>query len=196
MEGVEVPLQGVRKTGERYNGQYAGSRIVVNLKSISTWGDNPQGVMRHELAHAITARKTMVSLNLGGELGAPTWAMEGFARWTETIDNPQRMAAVRSDVANGVAAGKFHGKVPKSKDFYGNDISFNYDLSATVFAFIERVKGREAAVEFYASIIEYSDNLDTAVADAPIFTGICKRVLGVDGPTFTGQWASFVRGGA
>src|SRR5690606_6985690 len=58
VEGFQFPQYGVRQTGEMYTEQYAGSRMVVNLKRIESFGDDPRLVMRHELAHAVTARVT------------------------------------------------------------------------------------------------------------------------------------------
>jgi hypothetical protein len=196
VEGVQVPLRGVRKTGQEYAGQYAGSRVVVNLRSTAIGGDDPQVVMRHELAHAVTARAMAVSMGgFIGVLGAPAWAVEGFARWVETLEYPNRKSQVHAIVASGVAAGRFHGKPPLSKTFYGPDAGFNYDVGASVFTFIEQTKGRDAAVEFYASVVQYNDTEETAVADAPVFNAICKRVLGVPGATFLQRWSGFVRGG-
>jgi hypothetical protein len=95
-----------------------------------------------------------------------------------------------------VARGKFKGKPPLSKTFYGKDIGFNYAVSATVFSFVERLKGRAAAVEFYAKVITYSDSDSEALVDLPAFDGICKRVVGLSGKAFVEQWASYVRRGA
>lgn len=196
-EGVEIPLSGVRKNGEVYNGQYAGSRIVVNLANTERWDDDPRYVMRHELTHAVTARATTVALNgFIGTLAAPRWAVEGFARYVEVMGNASRSAAVRYQVRQGVARGKFKGKPPLSKTFYGKDIGFNYAVSATVFSFVERLKGRDAAVEFYAKVIAYSDSDSEALVDLPAFDGICKRVVGLSGKAFVEQWASYVRRGA
>jgi hypothetical protein len=196
-EGIEVPLSGVRKTGEVYNGQYAGSRIVVNLASTERWDDDPRYVMRHELTHAVTARATTVSLDgIIGTLSAPRWAIEGFARYVEVMENASRKAAVRYQVAQGVARGRFKGKPPVSKTFYGKDIIFNYAVGSTVFAFVERLKGRDAAVEFYAKVITYSDTDSTPLVDTPAFDGICERVAGLSGKAFVEQWASYVRRGA
>ncbi|MEQ7127124.1 hypothetical protein ABN034_21625 [Actinopolymorpha sp. B11F2] len=196
VEGAQIPLQGVRKSGEAYSGQYAGARIVVNLQGSGPWSD-PELVMRHELAHAVTARATSVEAGFGGLVtAAPRWAIEGFARWVETVGSPSRMADLRLVVRVAVLEGRFSGKPPESDAFYGENVAFNYDLGASVFAYVDKVKGQNAAVEFYASVIEQGEIGGASLVDTPIFDGICRRVVGVRGRAFLQRWAAFVRGGA
>jgi len=182
-EGFQFPQFGVRQNGEVYREQYAGSRITVGLKVIASFNEDPRLVMRHELAHAVSSR----AMVLGGDwlLGPPLWAVEGFARWTERVGEEMRR----------YAAPKFKGRLPTSADFYGKDISYNYALSSTVFDFVERIKGREAVVEFYEGVIHYNDMKDDPLVDLPIFEAICSRVLGMTPTTFKQRWASFVRTG-
>ena len=188
VEGFQIPQYGVRQNGDIYNEQYAGSRVVVNLRTIANFNDDPRRVIRHEFAHSIGSRATTLSPG-GWVLGAPTWAVEGFARWTEQINE-------RPFISSRVAAGAFQGRLPTSNDFYGKESTFNYALSSTVFYFVERQKGRSAAVEFYASVIKYNDTEGQPMAEAPIFNAICKQVLGMTSSAFTQRWASFVRNGA
>ncbi|GAB2943806.1 hypothetical protein GCM10027280_35590 [Micromonospora polyrhachis] len=188
IEGFQIPQYGVRQNGDIYRDQYVGSRVLVNLKTIARFDDDPRRVIRHELAHSVGARLTTLSPG-GWVLGAPTWAVEGYARWTEQINE-------RGYIASQLASGAFKGRLPTSQDFYGDAMTFNYALASTVFYFIERKKGRSAAVEFYASVIKYNDTEGTPVAETPIFNAICKRVLGMTSSAFTQQWASFVRNGA
>lgn len=192
IEGFERSIEGVRTNGQEYGGQYVASRIVVNLRNISKFGDIPHLVMRHELMHALSARASMVTAIAG--ITPPTWAVEGFARYTETIGEPQRMAGVRAEVRRGVATGKFTGKPPRSKTFYDEKhISFNYDLGATVFSFAERLKGREAAIELFAAAIQHPD---LPLVDVPVFNAMCKDIFGIGSAAFLKQWAAFVRRGA
>ncbi|MGW0435150.1 hypothetical protein ACWDV4_21750 [Micromonospora sp. NPDC003197] len=186
VEGFQIPQYGVRQNGDVYKDQYVGSRVLVNLKTIANFNDDPRRVIRHELAHSVGSRATTLSPG-GWVLGAPTWAVEGYARWTEQINE-------RPYIASQLAA--FKGRLPTSKDFYGGTAPFNYALSSTAFYFVEQKKGRAAAVEFYASVIKYNDTEGEPVVDTPIFNAICKRVLGVTSSDFTQQWASFVRNGA
>jgi hypothetical protein len=194
IEGITAALFGVRNDGRVYNGQYVGARIVVSLENIADWGDDPALVMRHELAHGITSRARSTDIGVGISMGAPRWAVEGFARWTETIDNPRRRQAEAWAASQGAAAGKFKG-VPTSDTFY-DDAVFNYALSSTIFSFVEELKGRETAVEFYAKTIKYSEFETSNFVDKPAFDGICRRVLGMGAATFLDRWASFVRAGA
>ncbi|GAB1688594.1 hypothetical protein KRM28CT15_03970 [Krasilnikovia sp. M28-CT-15] len=191
-EGVSPAQVGVRTNGELFDGQFAGSRVVVNLQRIDTFGDDPRLVMRHELAHGITARAREVGISLGDlASGAPTWAVEGFARWTETLGNAGRAAgALRS------ARAGFNGRLPRSGDFYGKKILHNYSVGATAFMFAEKLKGKDGAVEFYAAVTRHADIGELAVADLPVFDGICRESLSVSSASFYRQWADFVRNGA
>ncbi|GAA3780051.1 hypothetical protein GCM10022225_80360 [Plantactinospora mayteni] len=191
--GFQHRTDGVRKDGSVYKGQYAGARIAVNLGNILRSKEDPARTVRHELAHAVTSRATVVT-SIGALFGAPTWAVEGFASWTEGVDNAGNRASVRSEVARGVAAGKFKGRTPDQTEFYGKDISFNYALGSTVFRYAEQTKGRDAAVEFYARIIEHIEG--SGFTATPAFDGICQRVLGMSGGAFMERWAGFVRRGA
>jgi hypothetical protein len=186
IEGFAAAQNGVRQNGEVYGEQYAGSRIVVNTRRINQFGDDPRSVIRHELAHSVTARATAVADGWGR---APTWAVEGFATWTGNRDR-------RSEVARGIAAGKFRDTLPETDDFYGKDIAFNYALSESVFRYVERVKGRAAAVEFYARVIPSPDDTNFLGPGSLLLDTVCKRVVGVSGETFLRQWSSFVRSGA
>jgi hypothetical protein len=123
--------------------------------------------------------------------GPPLWAVEGFASWTETLDDP----ALASAYQHGANVG-FTGKLPRSQDFYGRNMSGNYAMAAAAFVVAEKLKGRRAAVEFYAALVQHSDFDDMAVAELPAFDGICKQILGVSGASFTSRWAAFVRSGA
>jgi hypothetical protein len=189
-EGSAAALSGIRRDGSVYSGQFAAARIVVNLNSIAINGDSPELVMRHELAHAVTSRAKVVGPR------PPVWAIEGFARWMEAVEFPHRRAAIRADVASGVAAGKFPGKPPGPKMFYGDDASFNYDVSSTVFAFAEQTTGRSAAIALYAGLIQFPDFDGAPLVDKPVFDEICRAELGTSGSAFLRQWASFVRRGA
>jgi len=184
-EGFEFPQYGVRQNGEVYQEQYAGSRITVNLKVIASFGDEPRRVMRHELAHAVSSRVTALSPG-NGLLGPPRWAIEGFAAWAEGTAEAYRRAAARS----------FQGRLPTTTEFYGKDMGYNYAAGATTFGFVERIKGREAAVEFYEGVVQHQDGDGDPLADLPIFNTICTRVLKMSATDFKQRWATFVRTGA
>lgn len=192
IEGIAPHTEGVRTNGELYTGQRTGSRAVVNLKRVDAFKDDPRRVIRHELAHGVTARASVVGSGfLGVYEGPPRWAVEGFAAWTETLDDPALAAAYR----HGAKAG-FTGRLPRSTDFYGKNSSGNYAMGAAAFLLAERLKGRQAAVDFYAFLVQHSDIGDLAVAEMPVFDRICKQALGVSGASFTSRWAAYVKAGA
>jgi hypothetical protein len=200
LEGFERPLRGVRKNGEQYQGQYAGSRIVVNLANVELAGDDPDVVMRHELVHAVTAKVTSVDLRVGGARGslvsAPRWAMEGSALWIDRMEQPERQAEWRAVVADGVRAGKFDGTPPATETFYAAaDISFNYAVSASIFDLIERDHGKDSAVEFCAQAIQHNDALSPLVEQRG-FDTMCQQIVGTDADAFLREWSGFVRAGA
>lgn len=60
--GYQIRELGVRKDGLLYRNEYAASRIVVNLRNHQAGGGSPRLTIRHELAHAVSARATMTSL--------------------------------------------------------------------------------------------------------------------------------------
>jgi hypothetical protein len=152
--------------------------------------------MRHELAHAVTARATSVASVSGSlVLTAPRWAIEGFARWVETVGNAERMEYVRYVMGVMVSSGRFTGKLPGVQEFFCENMPFHYDLGASVFAYAEQVKGQPTAVEFYARIIENTETLETPITETPVFDKICRDVMGVRGAAFLEQWANFVRRG-
>ncbi|WP_203922913.1 hypothetical protein [Rugosimonospora africana] len=196
VEGIQLPLTGVRTNGQLYDNQYAGSRIVVNLTSTTVGGDTPELVMRHELTHAVTSRATAVSMGgFAGVLSAPTWAVEGFARWMETLEFDSSKSSVRAVVANAVAKGGFKGKLPATDSFFKGDASLNYAFGATAFEYVDRTKGRDAAVEFYAQVVDHNDLESTPFTESSAFQDICQHVMGVSSATFLQQWAGFVRRG-
>jgi hypothetical protein len=199
-EGFEQPEEGVRTSGVVYTGQYVGTRVVVNLARISQFNDDPTRVIRHELTHAVTARQMAVYGREGGTIvTSPTWAVEGFARFVETVGSPRVTAAVRDYVATGVQQGRFDGSLPLSARFQiGDDqtVAFNYDVSATVFTFVAQLKGLDAAVDFYARVVHEPESAGRALVTQPAFDAICRAELGMSGSDFLSRWSAFVRSGA
>jgi len=193
IEGIAPEVEGVRANGEAYRDQFAGSRVVVNLRNVEAFSNgDPRSVIRHELAHGITARGRVPGVGIGKlSTTAPTWAVEGFATWTQTLGNPREASYWR-----GRARAGFTGTLPRSSDFYGQRRGANYALGASAFLFAEKLKGKEAAVEFYAQIVQLVDFGDLVVAGSPAFDGICRKIFGSPGGTFLSRWAGYVRSGA
>jgi hypothetical protein len=191
--GLQIPQLGVRKDGQYFADQYAASRVMVNLASTEAAKTPPRLVVRHELTHSVTARAALSGYS---ELLQPArWAVEGFARYSETIDQSARAAAVRNEVASGVRAGKFRGTTPSTEDFYDKDASFKYCLGSTVFSLAERLKGRDAAAELYARLVQRSDSAEHSILELPIFESISKDVLGMSSGSFLSRWKRYVRNG-
>ncbi|GIJ27949.1 hypothetical protein Vqi01_31110 [Micromonospora qiuiae] len=193
ISGFQTSRIGVRKNGQVYPDQHAGAATVINLKNIRDYysGEDPRVTMHHELAHSVTAQMRATPSILS-DLGAPTWAVEGFATWATGVRWPSEAGRYRRQLRANL--GSFKG-LPSSKNFYGAKRGFNYLLGWSVFAYIAQTKGRDAAVEFYAQVIPLNDTLEPFV-ELPIFDGICERALGTSAGAFLEGWKRFVRGGA
>jgi hypothetical protein len=114
----------------------------------------------------------------------------------ETLGSSSVMAAVRNYVAAGVRQGRFDGTLPASATFQVGDdatVTFNYDLSSTVFTFVERLKGLDTAVDFYSQAVHEAETNRGALVTQPAFDGICQAELGMTGPDFLSRWSAFVR---
>jgi hypothetical protein len=189
-EGQTFYRTGVRKDGQVLVGQFAGARITVNLNKISLTGDEPELVMRHELTHAVTAR------NESPSSGSATWVDEGFARFVENAERPDRRQNVAREVAAGVRAGKFTGKPPgeDSDTFYAGsvqEVSLRYALGSTVFQFVADRKGMAAAVDMYQ---ELQGGPVVSDVGSPVFDRLCQKIVGIPASTFLSQWVAYVRG--
>ncbi|GIJ22280.1 hypothetical protein Vlu01_29040 [Micromonospora lutea] len=193
ISGFQSSRIGVRKNGQVYTEQRAGAATLINLKNIRDYyaGEDPRVTMHHELAHSVTAQ-TRATTSIISDLGAPTWAVEGFATWATGVRWPSEASRYRRQLR--AELGSFRG-LPSSKDFYGAKRSLNYLLGWSIFAYIAQIKGRDAAVEFYAQVIPLNDTLEPFV-ELPIFDGICERTLGTSAGAFLEGWKRFVRRGA
>lgn len=159
-EGVEISLLGATADQVRVTGKYAGSRIVVNMRS-ALKSDNPLLVMKHEITHAITTAVQPVDMNLGPvrgvsgkgmSLAAPRWATEGFARYIEN-----RQASHDADrwmVRDGLAKGLLRKDLPNNEDFYDDRFrSFNYSLGWSLFQFISEARNHATALKVYVDLV-------------------------------------------
>ena len=169
------------------------SRITVNLGHLTAPGSTdtntiPQ-VMRHELVHALTSPSYSASDH------PPTWAIEGFARF---LESGRLTSASAASVASGVRAGWFTGALPESKTFYGSSTTtwsragFNYDLSASLFAFIASRKGTPAAVEFYAQAAQLSEMGESVMA-TPKMDSVSTALTGLGSAQLLAKWSGYVR---
>lgn len=197
-EGITPILDYADAEGEPFTGDASAARVVISLKMIDKGGHASQerrSVLRHELVHAITSRTDQqpgASL-LGGDI--LRWAVEGFARFAETLGQPSLQAVMHGVVRAGTRSGLFTGKPPVSgKAFYApKTVSFNYMVSATVFEYVQRKKGQAAAVEFYDQVHNAPDLPGMPYAESGGFSGACRSVLGISGASFWQEWNRHVR---
>ncbi|GAB3427383.1 hypothetical protein [Flindersiella endophytica] len=194
-EGVQKPLFGVTKDGDQYTSQTYASRMVIFLSAIEQYSDDPALVMRHELTHAVTSRAADPG---DGIYPPPRWAVEGFARYIEVRGNAERQRNERFAAANGLRTGRLKDKLPRSDKFYSgsaDNVSFNYAIGYTVFAYVAQAKGHEKAVAFYAEIVKFTEPFGQQLVETPAFDGICDRILGMSSATLLRQWRSYVLAG-
>ena len=193
-------------SGEPYTAETPAVRVSVQLKAveqvfgrIGASGDaalETQLVIRHELVHGLTARLAPRADDLGYLTGdIVRWAIEGFARFVEHLDQPARQRASEAYVRDGVRRGLFAGRPPASKTFYDTPVmSFNYELSSTIFEFVRRRRDLEAAVTFYDDCHRVADLDEVPFLGTKAFDHACRTATGLAAPAFLQQWSSYVRG--
>ncbi|WP_214327420.1 hypothetical protein [Nonomuraea sediminis] len=204
-EGVEIPLLGANADKVNVTGHYAGSRIVVNMKS-ALKSDNPLLVMKHEITHAISAAVQEVDIELGPvngdkskslSLSAPRWAVEGFARYIENRGTPA--ASDRWVIRDGLAKGLLRADLPNNEHFYDDKYrSFNYSLGWSLFQFIAEAKGHATAVKVYVGLVTRPSFGNMQGSDA-LFDTLYRLKLqrepfvSTSGSLFWQQWTAFLR---
>lgn len=152
----------VPKPGEEAGETRAGSRLVLNMDLIKTV-NRAYPVLAHEMAHAIGSYLMPQSATLLDQQGNSsvldfaTWVIEGFAEWIEQLSISDGLQQSLNQVRAGWR--KYH-KSRSDPGFPGNDhfydakaIAWNYDMSASFFAAVERVAGRPKAVAMYKHLI-------------------------------------------
>jgi hypothetical protein len=65
--------------------------------------------------------------------------VEGFASFTETLDNPARAQQYRTNARNG-----FDGRLPRSPDFYTTNVAGHYAHGVTAVLHAQQLKGIES----------------------------------------------------
>jgi hypothetical protein len=193
-EGFTYGAKGIRGTGEAHDGESLGSRIVIYLPGIEELGRGPRLTLRHELVHSMTRRAWVTGDN--AFISPAAWAVEGFATFIEARGETDLEQQLRAAAVSG-----FAGSLPITRDFQkGADVFTNYAVSYTVFRFIEQLADLETAIDYYAEVVKYADDIfdsgGMAFVGTPRFDEVCQQVVGMDGPEFLGQWAAFVQAGA
>jgi hypothetical protein len=187
----------VPKPGEEAGQTRAGSRLVLNMDLIKTV-DRAYPILVHEMAHAIGSYlmpQSAVLLDQKGNssvLDFATWVIEGFAEWIEHISIPGELQRSLNQVRAGWS--KYH-KSRSDPGFPGNDhfydakpIAWNYDMSASFFAAVERVAGRAKAVAMYKHLIRQP----VLVTDDRQFLDPMLRKQGIDPARLWATWHRMV----
>ena len=206
LEGLSSGGRYAYPSGEAYTAETPAVRVSVQLQAVEEQL-GPIGasrdaaletrlVIRHELVHAITGRLAPRSDGLGYLTGdSVRWALEGFARFVEHLDQPARQRAGEALVRDGVRRGLFAGRPPAAKTFYDTPvIGFHYELSSTVFEFVRRRRDLAAAVTFYDDCHRVADLDELPFLGTKAFDQACRTATGLAAPAFLQQWSSYVRG--
>lgn len=195
--GVAVPRFAVRADGSYFDDRFASARMAINLELAADLSSDPRSIMRHELAHAISARMQNVE-----DRYPSRWVIEGFARYVEVREDPQAQQVNRYWAAQG-----FDGKLPYSRTFYNGDaetVSANYARGYLVFQAAEDLRGRDAAVDFYVALISQPSIVIELAAEQEALSdeglakleSICRDTLGIGAGPFFDQWRDLVWRGA
>lgn len=203
-EGVEIPLHGATTDKIDVTGHYVGSRVVVNME-IAIKADNPLGVMKHEITHAISTAVQPIDIELspvsgapgtGLSLSAPRWAVEGFARYIENRGTPA--AGDRWVIRDGLAKGLLRADLPNNEHFYDDKYrSFNYSLGWSLFQFIAEAKGHATALKVYVELVSRASFGNMQGSDA-LFDALYRLKLQRDAfvttrsSLFWQQWTAFL----
>jgi hypothetical protein len=138
--------------------------------------------MAHEMAHAIgphLMRWSSTDAKYAGA-GQATWVIEGFARWVEHLDEPGSAARGLTYVRHNKAKYQPSGAdLPGNPGFHSADndrTTFNYELSAAVFTAVDKIAGRQKAVDLYISLTNDMQN----TTDTRLFLNDDLTRIGID----------------
>jgi hypothetical protein len=171
-----------------YEPQYlergAGARIVLDMTAIHGTREVEQ-TLAHEMAHANgpnliqTENLDFATANNGPSVvNQPTWAIEGFARYVEYLDNPSYADQAMRLVRQKRSTYRLPGPFPASKGFYDGDAergTFNYDLSSSIFLAADHTGGRQKAVNLYIALT----NNGEALSDTETFLNPLLKQVGL-----------------
>jgi len=146
-----------------HEARYTATRVVFNPSQLTA--DDV------ELAHDLTHEFTHAAMGPLTSDRTPLWLVEGIAEYV-----PYKTEQVATQALHRVLAGLSTSSLPDSATFY-ND-AHNYVLGWLACRLIAETYGEAKLVQLY-------ENLSNGAADM-------KQTLGVDEPTFTKQWASYV----
>jgi hypothetical protein len=167
----------------------AGSRIVIDMQMLKT-PQEAYRVIAHEMAHAIgpnlMPQTAFLETSPSGILNSPTWAIEGFAEWVETLAAKNLADRTRFIKTNRLRF-KSGDTVPPNQGFFSTDsarVTYNYQVSAMFFVAAERVGGRSKTVSLYERLA----TTPNFVADTPMFIDPVLAKMGIDPAKF---WREF-----
>jgi hypothetical protein len=194
-DGLAFPMEPVDANGIPQL-RYVGARVTVNLAN--QMDQQPELVLRHEFAHALSFSVQVADLPADGGLpatGMARWAVEGFARWVESSDSPSFQQSMLAQLHAGVRAGRFGGSPPGIRQMYAatlEDTAFNYALGFSFWSFVAHRWGAQKAVEAYVQYAGVGDLADTGGFSFE-FTGAVRKALGDDAGSLPRDWAAYVR---
>ena len=194
-DGLAFPAQPVN-AGDVPELRYVGARVTVNLAN--QMDQQPQLVLQHEFMHAVSFAVQIADLPALDKLpgsGVARWALEGFARWVESIDAPGFQQSMLDQLRAGVRAGRFTGQPPGVKQMYTATLdgtAFNYALGFSFWSYVARRWGAAKAVEAYVEYAKVGELADTGGFSFEL-TGAMRKALGGDAGTLPRDWTAYVR---
>ncbi|ASW54968.1 hypothetical protein [Plantactinospora sp. KBS50] len=160
-DGVTVAVRraGAKDSGD---GRYAGTRIAIDLPASRTAG-SPYETIKRQLGYAaglamLPASPRPASLPGAAEIGAPLWAVEGFAQYLAGRDS----SAVRGRAQTRLRAARLAaepelGAEPElaaNPSFYAAPArSTNLALASSLFQFVAGRYGHRRARELYLAAV-------------------------------------------
>ncbi|HEY0696175.1 MAG TPA: hypothetical protein VGD43_00015 [Micromonospora sp.] len=203
-EAVGIPVPGLTATpaGDvlEVEERHVGARVVVNLVAAGP-GTSRYGLLKYAIAQAVSMSVVPVAHDpadltngFGRTLGAPRWAVEGFARYLQARTSAAMRAVLRARLRAGLHRDLFTGDLPDNAAFYAPESgAFNHCLAWSVFDYVSDRYGHTRTVRLYVAIVGRRDPAGSpgvpALVDALIHTGlVTEQVSSATDSAFYQQW--------
>ena len=159
----------------------AGSRIVLDIAKL-TGVREAQRVFVHEMAHAIgphLIEAKQVDGDNRRSANQAIWPIEGFARWTEFLDDPSYGSAAMRTVRAGRSKYQPKSPFPDSDAFYAADSrrrSYNYNVSSSLYLAAAQTGDRQKTVDLYICLTNQREFL----TDTEFLIDVCLKGVGLN----------------
>jgi hypothetical protein len=140
VEAIELPVED-RLAGwpNSRHPKPAGTRVILNLKTVSLTSKQLPAILRHEFTHVATAPDTVA--------GSPRWLVEGAAEYTAHRADPYRRP-IALTVFRDISKGRGITRLVSGPSFYRT--ADNYDRAWLLFWYISQHWGQDKIKAMYA----------------------------------------------